>query len=254
MIDSHCHLEFGDFDRDREDVIEKSRQKIDAVVDSSARIETSKDVINLHEKHSDFIFPTLGLHPKEAAKTSEHEISEYRKFIEEKIDKIVGIGEVGLDYHHVKGEGNRKRCKRIFEDFIEISNFLNLPLIVHSRKSMKDTMKILKEAKNEVIIHCFSGNIENLEESLDRGYYLSFGGIIFRSADRYRKILEKVPLQNLLLETDSPFLAKKKNDRTNPWFIREVAEKIAEIKDMKFSEIWKNAGDNAKKVYDLPIN
>ncbi|KXA97394.1 hypothetical protein AKJ38_01285 [candidate division MSBL1 archaeon SCGC-AAA259I14] len=119
---------------------------------------------------------------------------------------------------------------------------------------MKDTLDILKNRGNNVIIHCFSGNMKSLEEVLDRNYYLSFGGIIFRSKKKYRNILKKVPLENLLLETDAPFLAKKKRDRSKPWFIREVAEKIAEIKGSEFSEIWNISGENAREVYDLPIN
>lgn len=104
-----------------------------------------------------------------------------------------------------------------------------------------------------MIIHCFSGDLDGLRESLDRGYYLSFGGIIFRSVSRYRNILEKVPLDKLLLETDAPFLGKKKEDRSEPWFIREVAEKISEMKEIEFSQVWKKAGENAKQVFDLPV-
>ncbi|KXB04568.1 hypothetical protein AKJ49_01960 [candidate division MSBL1 archaeon SCGC-AAA382A03] len=255
MIDSHCHLEFNHFDKDREKVIEKSRKKLKALIDSSAGIESFETVLTLHRDCSDFIFSSLGLHPTRAVNTSEEELEDYKKKIEMNKREIVGVGEVGLDYHHIKDKSRREKSKKIFSDFTKFSDELNLPLIVHSRNSMEDALNILSEKDvNEVIIHCFAGNINDLEEALDRDYYLSFGGIIFRAKDKYENILKKVPLENLLLETDSPFLAKRKNNRAEPWFIKEVGERIAKIKGEEFYEVWKTAGRNAKEVFDLPVN
>lgn len=226
MIDSHCHLEFRHFDKNREKVIRESKKRIKGIVDSCARIKTADMVLELHEKHPNFIFPSLGLHPKQAVKVSEKEVDEYKGFIEKNRKNIVAVGEVGLDYYHVKKQKEREKSKEIFLEFIKLSESLNLPLVIHSRNSMKDTLDILKNRGNDVIIHCFSGNMKSLEEVLDRNYYLSFGGIIFRSEKKYQNILKKVPLENLLLETDAPFLAKKKRERSKPWFIREIAEKL----------------------------
>lgn len=254
MIDSHCHLEFDHFEDDREGVIEESKEKLEAVVDSCAEIDTSEDVLELHRKHPEFIFPSLGLHPGFAANVSDRELRKYKNKIEEVKSKIVAVGEVGLDYYHIKDSAERKRCEEVFLEFIELSNSLNLPLVVHSRDSMSDALEILEESEGKVIIHCFAGNIDQLRKSLDRGYYISLGGMIFRAKDKFRKILRELPLENLLLETDAPFLAKEKGGRSEPWFVREVAERIAEVNEVSFSEVWESAGRNAVEVFDLSIN
>ncbi len=253
MIDSHCHLEFRQFDSDRDEIIAEAKRRLVAVVDSCARIEDSSKVLDLHRSNPDFIFPTLGIHPTGASKSSNKEIERYKENVRKNSSEIVAIGEVGLDNYHIKDSHHRKKCRKIFNDFIDLSNSLDLPLVVHSRDSTKEVMELLKKKDGDVIIHCFSGNTNDLEEALDRNYYISLGGIIFRSEEKYKNIIENLPLENLLLETDSPFLAKKKSDRSTPWFIEDIADRIAEIKDLGRSEIWSCAGKNAKKVYGLPV-
>lgn len=254
MIDSHCHLEFKHFNKDRKKVIEKCKRRLKAVLDSCAEIDHAEKVMELHRQHPGFIFPCLGLHPDKAVKYSEDEIERYKEFIRENKDDIVAIGEIGLDYAQVKGKENIERSKEIFLDFIELSDELDLPVVIHARKSMEDTLEILKEKKGDVVIHCFAGDLGDVEEALKRDYYLSFGGMVFRAPYRYREILQEVPLESLLLETDAPFLAKRKGDRAEPWFIREVAEKISTVKGCDFDDVWKAAGVNAKEVFDLPID
>lgn len=253
MIDSHCHLEFGDFDGEREKIIKTAKQRIKGIVNSSAELELVRKVLDLHENHPNFVFPSLGLHPKRVVGASEGELEEFKKIIRENEEEVVAIGEVGLDYYHVKEENKREKCKDVFYDFVELSNSLDLPLVIHSRDSLKDALEILEEKEGGVIIHCFAGDMEDLRNCLDRDYYLSFGGIIFRNEEKYRSILKETPLDNLLLETDAPFLAKKKEKRAEPWLIREIGEKIAQIKETEFSKVWRKAGENAKQVFNLPI-
>ncbi len=254
MIDSHCHLEFDDFDGDREEVVRKSKDRLEAVVDSCARINKSGEVLDLHREHPEFVFATFGLHPKGAVEASDDEIENYKSFIRDEREEIVGIGEVGLDYFHVKGSDERNRSAEVFSDMVKFSDELGLPVVVHSRNSTQDALDILKDKEEgDVIIHCFSGDGKDLEEALDRDYYLSFGGMVFRSRKKYEELLKETPLENLLLETDAPFLAKRKGERSEPWFIEEVAERISEIMDLDFEEVWGSAGRNAKEAYDLPI-
>lgn len=163
MIDSHCHLEFEHFDEDRSEVISKSKEKIKAVVDSSADTETLEKVLKLSEKHPNCIFPTLGLHPTKALEKTNEEIKQYFEDIRRVRQKIVGVGEVGLDYHHIRDHSKRKECRQIFEDFITLSDELGLPLVVHSRDSMSDAMETLRKKEGKVVIHCFSGKIDHLE-------------------------------------------------------------------------------------------
>lgn len=254
MIDSHCHLEFEDFDGDRDEVIKKARHRIKGIVNSSAEIETAKDVLRLHRNNPKFIFPSLGLHPKRAIKASDEELDKFRRTVKEKSGEIVAIGEVGLDYAQVENPKKRQESKEIFRDFLRLSNDLGLPVVVHARRAMDDTLQILKEKEGDVIIHCFAGDLEDMYEAVGRGYYLSFGGIIFRMRKKYERIFQDIPLDNLLLETDAPFLAKRKEDRSEPWFIWDVAERIAEIRGKNFTKVWRKAGENAKDVYDLPID
>lgn len=144
MIDSHCHLEFKDFDKDREQVIKTAKNRLEALVNSCAEIKTSELVLNLHEKYPNFVFTSLGLHPKSALSVSGEEIEEYKKMIQEREREIVAVGEVGLDYFHVRDESKKRKCEEIFTDFVELSNNLNLPLVVHSRNAMEDTMEVLE--------------------------------------------------------------------------------------------------------------
>lgn len=253
MIDSHCHLEFRHFDEDRNEVIKRSREEIEGIVDSCAETKTLEQVLNLHEENPDFIFPTLGLHPTKAVEISKEGLESYKKTIADNNEKLVAIGEVGLDYFHLKNANERERSKEVFLEFVELSNELCKPLVIHSRKSMKDTMEVLENKRGDVMIHSFSGDIDDLQEAVNRGYYLSFGGIIFRSPGKYEVLLDRTPLERLLIETDAPFLARNKGERSEPWFIKSIAERISEIKDMDFSEVWNVAGENAKNVFNLPL-
>ncbi len=248
-------MEFKHFDEDREKVIEKAKDRIKAVVNSSAEINKAKEVLRLHRENEDFIFPSLGLHPKRAVKASEEELEEFKRFIKERREEIVAIGEVGLDNSQVKHPKSREEAKEIFADFTELSDDLDLPLVVHARGAIDETLRILKKHKEgDVVIHCFAGNVKQLREALEEDYYISLGGIIFRNEKKYERIIDVLPHENLLLETDAPFLARKKSDRSEPWFIWDVAEKIAEVKGRNFQKVWKSAGRNAKEVFDLPID
>lgn len=254
MIDAHCHLEFGQFDGERKEVIERSKERIEGIVDSCAEIEKMDGVLELHEKNEDFIFPCLGLHPTRAVEASWERLKGYMEKIRNNRERIVGLGEVGLDYHHLKEKKKRERSKEIFEDFVELSNELDLPLVVHSRGAMEDAFDVLQRKDGDVLVHCFSGDEGDLREAMDRGYSISLGGIVFRSKRKYRRIIEEVPLENLLLETDAPFLARNKGDKSYPWDIRDVARRIAGIKETEFGEVWRQSGRNASEFFELPID
>ncbi|MFP4116700.1 MAG: TatD family hydrolase [Candidatus Aenigmatarchaeota archaeon] len=255
MIDSHCHLESKQFDGDREEVIEKAKDRVNAIVDSCAEINEAKDVIELHRNHKEFVFPSVGLHPKRAVKASKQDLEDYKSLIRRRRNEIVAVGEVGLDHAQVKHPKRRKKAKEIFADFVELSNDLELPVVVHARNAVDEALRILRKHKEgDVVFHCFAGNVKQLKEALEEDYYISLGGIIFRNEKKYERLIDVLPHDNLLLETDAPYLARKKSDRSEPWFIWDVAEKIAEVKGRNFQKVWKTAGENAKEVFNLPID
>lgn len=170
MIDSHCHLEFEDFDEDRDEVIQKAKGRIEAIVDSCAELDKARQVLRLHRQYPDFIFPCLGLHPSSALKASKKKLEKYKRTIRQKSQEIVAVGEVGLDYSKIKNKPDRQESQEIFLDFIRLSDKLGLPVVVHARDAMKDTLRILSKKEGDVIIHCFSGDLDQLYEALDRDY------------------------------------------------------------------------------------
>lgn len=253
MIDSHCHLEFKNFDDDREKVIKESKRRLKAIVNSCANPDDFSKVKKLTKEHPNFIFSNYGLHPSRALNYDSETIEMYKRKIKENMQNVYGIGEIGLDYHHVEDKATRQKTKEIFLDWLKFSDDLDLPAVIHSRNAMQDTLNILeKKQTNDVVIHCFSGKLGELSACIDRNYYISMGGLIFRS-NAFENLVEEAPLDMILLETDAPFLAKNKERRNNPWFVEEVAERIAEIKELEFEEVWKTCAQNAKEVFDLPV-
>jgi len=253
MIDAHCHLEFNQFDGMRDEVIKKSKERLLAVIDSAAEETRAPTVLNLSEKHPNFIFPVLGLHPSYAVECSDEKLNNYLEYIRNRKDLIYGIGEVGLDYFHVTDDTSRELTKRVFKKFILLSNELKLPLVIHTRDAMDDTLDILEENDAEkVMLHTFTGNIPQSERVIDLGYYVSFSTMICRTKE-YDKSIKRIPLYRILLETDSPFLAPKKGELNYPWNIKLVAQRIAELKGYDFDYVWKVCAQNAIDFFKLPI-
>ncbi|MFP4045850.1 MAG: TatD family hydrolase [Candidatus Aenigmatarchaeota archaeon] len=254
MIDTHCHLEFKQFDKDREEVVARCQEKLKAVVDSAAKASNAEKVLGIQDRYPNFVFASLGYHPTYVLDASREKLEEYKQFLRERKDEIVAIGEIGLDYAEVENEKSREKTRNRFREFVELSNELELPVVIHSRNAMADTLEILKEKEGKVIIHCFAGNIQQLKEAVDRGYYISYGGLVFRIRNKYRGLVKQTPPENILLETDAPFLGKKPSDRNEPTFVEDVAKQIADWKELEFKKVWKQAGKNAIEALELPVN
>ncbi|MFB6076203.1 MAG: TatD family hydrolase [Candidatus Aenigmatarchaeota archaeon] len=251
MIDTHCHLEMNKFDDERDEVLRKCGKNLKAVIVSSAEINTAEKVLQISENNEN-IFSTLGLHPEPALKNSNQEIEEHIEFIRKNAEKIVGIGEVGLDYYLIKDKDKRERTKEIFERYVELAEELSMPLVIHARDSINDVLDILKPRDlRNVILHCFSGSIEQLKEALERNYWISISTLVCKSS-HHKKLTNQTPLDNILLETDAPYLSP--DSGTNyPWKIEQSARKIAQIKGFNFEKVWKKTGENAIEAFDLPI-
>lgn len=250
MIDTHAHLCFPDFDKDREEVIRKCRQELSAVIVSSARYDEGVLALETCEKHPDFLFPTLGYHPTEGTN-----LEGVLKLIRENKEMLVGIGEVGLDYHWEKDPGKREKQKAIFLKFIKLAEELKKPLVIHSWDAERECYEMVKDSGLVCVFHCFSGKRGLAEEIVrNKDFFISVSTNVLFSKN-IRKLAKMIPVDQMLLETDSPFLSpdKEKDRRNYPWNILLSAKKISDLRKTSDSEILGAAKRNAMRVFDLKI-
>ncbi len=253
LFDSHAHINDSWFEQDREEVLKNIKSSDTAFyAEIGTDIPSSVAALELAKKH-DFIYAVGGIYPHLAKDAKPEDIEKLRELSRE--EKFIAIGEIGLDYHW--DDTDIPTQKDWFHIQLDLAKELDMPVVIHSRDAMEDTIKILNEHKGvEGIIHCFSGSKESAKILLDMGFYISFAGpVTFKNARRLAEAAESVPLSRLLIETDSPYLSPephrgKRNDPTNVSF---VAKKIAEIKGITFEEVASATMDNAKRVYRINI-
>ena len=251
MIDSHCHLDHEPLYSDLSNVIQRSKDiGIEKLLTISTSFESFSKIKELIKK-DEIIYGTIGIHPHESSTniiTSKEIIDNLNGY-----SKIIGIGETGLDFYY----NNSCKEKQItsFRKHIEASIKTNAPLIVHSRDAEQETFEILNEYKNEklkILMHCFTGSKEFSVKLLTLKSYFSASGIItFKNSKDLQDTFKSIPLNNILIETDSPFLAPVPNrgKKNEPSFINFTAAKLAEIKDVSKSEIIKITTDNFNKLF-----
>lgn len=233
IVDSHCHLNFPDFKNDLETVLENAYKRgVKFFLTIATKLSEIKEIQELSERYP-MIVSSVGVHPHEAENYYNEVL--YKRLLDfANHPKVVGIGETGLDYYY----DNSPRLQQIesFKCHIKASNETSLPLIIHTRSADDDTLTILDQYPNaKGVFHCFSGGIDFAKAALERGFYLSFSGIItFKNAELLREVVKITPLEKILLETDAPFLAPipHRGKRNEPAFTYLVAEKIAEIKEL----------------------
>ena len=247
-VDTHSHIQHERF-KDREQIIKDTVEKTEFTIVSGANKEWNREAIKIAEENKT-IYATIGLHPMDAQKVTEKELEDELIFIEENKDKIVGIGEVGLDYHWEKDESKRDIQKERFIRFIELANRLNKPLVIHSWDAEMDAVDILKEhAKVQVIMHCFSGKRDVLEKCLEQGYFISISTMVLMSKNA-KKTAKNTPLDKILLETDAPYLDPD-HDINYPWKINLSAKKIAEIRGITTEEVITQTTKNAREAFGI---
>ena len=267
MIDTHAHLDFENFDEDREEVISRFfSQGGKAIVNVGVDIKTSKESIGITEKH-DQIFATVGFHPHDAAEkkslTKNEDIEELKRLAMHK--KVKAIGEIGLDYSRCNDPQQIKKQKILFEKQLKIASSLKLPVVIHCREAWGDLFDIISNFKFQISnfqLHCYSGGTEDTEKFLKlSNVCFSFSGNITypKPASRSDKLAEavrRVPLDRIMLDSDSPYLAPQamRGKRNEPIFIRYIAEKIAEIKEISVEEVEKMTDENAERFFELNTN
>jgi TatD DNase family protein len=248
LIDVHAHLDFPQFNADRDAIIERAKQAGVAIINSGLGTTGIQKTLALTEKY-DNIYASLGITPTEF---SEKEIDATIELIRQNRDRIVAIGEVGLDYYWVKDEDKRKQEIVNFQRFIDLSQELCLPLVIHSRDAEDDLLGILKEQNSKVLMHCFGGDAALAAEAAKDGHLISIPANLANSKQK-QTVVKAVPLESLVLETDAPYLAPVPKTRNEPANIRQTAEKIAEIKGVKYDVVEAATTQNAKKFFALSL-
>ncbi len=254
FFETHTHLDDDKFNEDRKQVIEKIyKSGVTKCVNVGCSIETSKNSVELAKKY-EFIYATCGIHPSEISE-SEKEIEkdvEKIKEIVESSSKVVAIGEIGLDYHY---DGFDKELQKIgFIKQIELANELELPIVIHTRDAIDDTIEVLRNSdfENGGILHCCPFNRELVKHALDKGLYIAFGGTCtFKNSKNAKEIINMVPDNKLLIETDSPYLAPEpfrgtRNDSSN---LNLIVKKIAEFRGRTSEEIADLTYKNAENLF-----
>lgn len=256
IFDSHCHLTDEKFDEDREELINKLQiGGVEKLVTAGYRLESSKDAIELANNY-EFMYATIGISPNDIPDTKQ-EIDEEISMLKELYNtskKIVAVGEIGLDYHW--NIENKELQRYAFIKQIELANELNLPIQIHTRDAVMDTLEILKENKvnNGGIFHCCPLNRELVKEGIKLGFYISFAGpVTFKNSKNAEEIISIVPNDRFLVETDSPYLAPepKRGKRNDPRNVQHIIEKIAEVKEETFEEIENMTNMNAKRIFKI---
>ena len=247
LIDTHCHLSKEDYEN-----IEEIVNEMDGImIVSGCDDKTNLEVIELVNKY-DKVYGTLGIHPEEIEKITKDSF----KLIEDNLKnpKIVGIGEIGLDYYWNKK--NSSKQKEVFEYQVKLASKYNLPIVVHSREAISDTYDILKNYKLKGNIHCFSSSLEMAKEFIKLGYKIGVGGTLtFKNSKKIQEIVQNLSLENIVLETDSPYLSPEpfRGKQNKPSNVYYVALKVSELKGISINEVIDSTMKNAVKMFDLNI-
>lgn len=254
-FDAHAHYNDSKFDEDRDELIEEIHKSgVTKIVSAGYSLKGSIENLELTKKYH-YIYTTLGISPNDIEENWRESIDKIDNLLKKEISnkKILAVGEIGLDYHY---NNDRDIQKEVFKYQINLANKYKLPIVIHTRDAVMDTIEMLK--KNKVnkagIFHCCPHNRELVKEALKLGYYISFGGTVtFKNSKNAKEIVQMVPTDRFVTETDCPYLAPEpvrgtRNDSRN---IKYVVKKIAEFKELSEEEIAKSAYENAKRIYEI---
>ncbi|MBI4692272.1 MAG: TatD family hydrolase [Candidatus Terrybacteria bacterium] len=252
LFDIHSHLNFPDFDNDREAVIKRMLDNDIGTICVGADKKTSQECVELAEKH-DCIFASVGIHPSEIVGNLVSDIRDLAKH-----PKVVAIGECGLEYYRIKNKELRIKQKDILKQQIELALEVDKPLMIHCRDAHDEVIKILTTYYSQLTtrhngnIHFFSSSWEEAQKYFDLGFTISFAGPI-TFTDQYDETIKKAPLDKIMIETDAPFAAPQpwRGKRNEPVYVKEIAKKIAEIKGISYDEVRAATVNNALKFFNL---
>ena len=247
LIDTHCHI-YSEYYEDIDEVIERSiNDGVSMIIVNGVDSKSNEEILKLVKKY-DIVYGALGIHPDQCEKVSNEDFM----FIEEHIndDKIVAVGEIGLDYHYDLDKGMQKE---LFKKQLDIASKYNKPVIIHSRDSIQETYNILKKYKIKGIMHCYSGSVEMAREFNKLGYLIGVGGIVtFKNAVKLIDVIKSVDLKYIVVETDSPYLTPEpyRGKRNEPKYIKIIMEKICDIKGIEYKDLCDTIRTNVFGLFD----
>ena len=255
LIDTHCHLNDEQLENDTKDIIERAKEhNVKKLVCVGASLSSSVKAVEIANEY-DNVFAVIGVHPDDANTFNDDILDKLRELAKNN-KKVVAIGEIGLDYHFV--QDNKEAQKQCFIKQIELANELDLPIVIHTRDAMGDTLDIVRKYKDKIknggIFHCFHGSKEVLYEINKMGFYVSYGGAItFNNANSLREIVKQTPLDKILTETDCPYMAPVplRGTTNEPKNIDLIFEKMCEIKNISKNELEKIIENNTKKIFNI---
>lgn len=250
LVDTHTHIYGDKYNSDFFEVLKRTKEELEFIVSIGYDLESSKKSVELSNKY-DFIYSTVGIHPVD--------IKEYNDEVEKELiamvknnTKVVAIGEIGLDYYWM--EDPKEIQQDVFRKQLNISRETKLPVVIHTRDALEDTLKILSEYKDiGGILHCFPGSYDSVKSLLDR-YYVGIAGVVtFKNNKKTQEMVKQIPLDRVVIETDCPYLTPEpfRGQRNEPTYVKYVAEKIAEIKGISYEEVIKVTTENAKAIYNI---
>lgn len=255
LIDSHAHLDDGQFDADRDQMLVRAQQAgVVQIINAAYDLPSSARSVDL-ARHYSFVFAAVGVHPHDAEGLPADYLEQLREMA--RLPEVVAIGEMGLDYY--RDLSPREVQQRVFREQLALARELNLPVIIHDRDAHADTLDILRKdgvSPAGGVMHCFSGSREMAEACLALGFYISFAGpVTYPNARRPKEVAAWVPLDRLLVETDCPYLTPqaRRGRRNEPACVRYVAEEIAALRGIPVEEVARATTENARRLFGLPV-
>jgi len=248
FIDTHCHLQFPEYNEDRVSVIANAKETgVGVIICVGANLETSRQAVQL-AKEEDGVYATVGIHPEEVGELGE--LSKLAGLTKNK--RVIAIGECGLDYHYATAGKDLQR--RLFELQLKIAEEVGLPVVIHNREAQDDILQLIKPFKIRGVFHCFSGEVAFLEEVIKRGFYIGFdGNITYKNAENLRELVKAAPLERILGETDAPYLSPEpyRGKRNVPARVVEVVKIISQIKNVELSIVENQIEKNTRELFEI---
>ena len=255
IFESHAHYEDARFDEDRTALLELlPKRNISHVINVGSTIETSKASLDLAQQYS-YIYAALGVHPSEIDCFNEAGIAWLAEHAQD--PNVVAIGEIGLDYYWDKEKEVQLRQKKCFLEQLSLAREVSLPVIIHSRDAAADTMEILKDAAKQgtrAVVHCYSYSYEMAKEYLRLGFFIGIGGVVtFKNSHKMQEVVREIPLERILIETDSPYLAPEpfRGQRNDSTYLPYVIQEIAKLRGISEEEVMQQTSENAIEFFGV---